>query len=68
MDLLLRDLHASETAEGFERVYAPGEIEQLRAAERLRTGVPIATAVVRELSAIGATLGLPPLEGTAAPA
>lgn len=63
MDQLIGELHDSLPAEGFERVYVPGEPEHLRRAARLRDGIPLATAVVRELNEIGASLAMEPLAG-----
>ncbi len=57
-DTLIRDVHASETAEGVERIYVPGEIEHLRRAERLRDGIPLPAAHARELEGFGANAGL----------
>ena len=61
MDQLIRDVHSTERAEGVERIYVPGEIEHENRANRLASGIPLPVALVKELSAIGAELGLPPL-------
>lgn len=61
MDQLIRDVHNTERAEGVERIYVPGEIEHENRADRLVSGIPLPVALVEELNAIGAELGLPPL-------
>ena len=52
-------LRATPAAQGFERVYYPGEIEHLRAMERSRDGVPVAEATWTRLEALATELGLP---------
>ena len=58
MDTLIRDIRSCERAEGVDRIYVPGEIEHLRRAERLRDGIPLDDALVRELEDLGRPLGL----------
>jgi len=60
VDRLVRDIHASETAEGVERVLVPGELEHRRRAERLEHGIPLAPALVEELDRIGQANGAGP--------
>jgi len=62
-DLLIRDVHASELAEGVERVYVPGEIEHLCHEERSARGVPLAPELVAEFERFGRELGLASLIG-----
>ena len=57
-DALIRDVHAAEPAEGVERIYVPGEIEHLRRGERLDAGIPLPSALARELNEFGAEAGL----------
>ncbi len=67
MDELVRDMRSCETAEGVDRVYAPGEIEHLRRLEHLRTGIPLAESVISELGSFGRAFGMGPLaEGASA--
>lgn len=58
MDTLIRDVRSSDRAEGVDRIYVPGEIEHLRMAERKASGVPLDSALVDELNALGNKLGL----------
>ena len=58
VDALIRDVHASEPAAGFERTYVPGEIEHHRRLERLEAGIPLPRELVEELGGLGAELGL----------
>lgn len=51
-------LCATPPAEGIERVYYPGEIEHLRAAERRRDGIPVAEATWVRLAELAAELGV----------
>jgi LDH2 family malate/lactate/ureidoglycolate dehydrogenase len=60
-DALIRDVHASKPAPGVERVMVPGEIENLRRAERLANGVPLLRGQVEELVGLARELGVPPL-------
>lgn len=59
MDDAIQAMHSSELARGAERIYVPGEIEWLKREERLKTGIPIAPAVWRELAAISQDCGVP---------
>jgi LDH2 family malate/lactate/ureidoglycolate dehydrogenase len=60
VDRLIHDIHASETAEGVERVLVPGELEHRRRAERLASGIPLAPALINELDTIGQASGAGP--------
>ena len=62
VDALVRDVRSCAPAEGVERVLVPGELEARRRAERLRSGVPLSSALLEQLDAIGRELGVPPLE------
>ena len=66
VDQLIADVHASELAPGADRVYVPGEIEAHKRVARLRDGIPLPTALVRELDAIAESLGCAPLVGATA--
>ena len=61
VDELIRDMRSCETAEGVERIYAPGEIEHLQRLENLRTGIPVAESVILELESFGRDFGMGPL-------
>ena len=60
VDRLIRDIHASEPAEGVEQVLVPGELEHRRRADRLAHGIPLASALVDELERLGVELGAGP--------
>lgn len=60
VDRLVRDVHASEPAEGVDHVLVPGELEHRRRAERLAEGIPLATALVDELDRLGQDSGAGP--------
>jgi len=60
VDRLIRDIHASEPAEGVDRVLVPGELEHRRRADRLVHGIPLAAALVDELDALGQAAGAGP--------
>ena len=60
VDRLIRDIHASEPAEGVEQVLVPGELEHRRRADRLAHGIPLAPALVDELDRLGTELGAGP--------
>jgi LDH2 family malate/lactate/ureidoglycolate dehydrogenase len=59
MDRAIREIKTSTKAEGVKRIYIPGEIELETKAERLKNGVPIPEAVVKDLVALGKELGVP---------
>jgi len=54
-------VHASDRAEGVERIYVPGEIEHQRRDDRLRDGIPLPTALVAEMDELARNVGLGPL-------
>ncbi|EAW14347.1 Ldh family oxidoreductase [Aspergillus clavatus NRRL 1] len=59
MDYLYQRVVGSETMAGVDRIYFPGEIEQLTHEERLETGIPYVQAEIdglnREAEKVGAT-------------
>lgn len=55
----LRLLRETPPAEGYQRVYTPGEREWLTFQERSRLGIPLHPAVVERLRAVGEELGVP---------
>jgi LDH2 family malate/lactate/ureidoglycolate dehydrogenase len=58
VDALVADIRSGERAAGVDRLYVPGEIEHLRKAERMATGLPLDAALVDELESLGQPLGL----------
>jgi ureidoglycolate dehydrogenase (NAD+) len=60
MDALIRAVRALPPAAGTERVYLPGEIEHLRAAEYAAAGIPLPPHVVAEVEKVAAALGVAP--------
>jgi LDH2 family malate/lactate/ureidoglycolate dehydrogenase len=61
VDALVRDVRSSRTAEGFDRVYVPGEIEQLRFETSAADGLLLSPAVVAELNDVARSVGVPEL-------
>jgi LDH2 family malate/lactate/ureidoglycolate dehydrogenase len=61
VDTLVRDVRSTGTAEGFDRVYVPGEIEQLRYEKSEAEGLLLSPAVVDELDDVARSLGAPVL-------
>ena len=61
MDALVRDVRASERAEGVERIWMPGEIEHYRRIDRERDGIPLPNVLVDDLNGFAAELGAPAL-------
>jgi len=59
MNTSLQEMKNSAKAEGIRRIYIPGEIEFEMKAERLKNGVPIPEAVVKDFVALGEELGVP---------
>jgi L-2-hydroxycarboxylate dehydrogenase (NAD+) len=59
MDRVIREIRESERMENVERIWLPGEMEYYRIRERLEKGIPIAPAVVANLSKLAAELNLP---------
>ena len=59
VDRVIRDLHASPTLPGFDRVRVPGERSHALRVERERDGVPLHPALLARLDALAATLGVP---------
>jgi len=59
MDKALREMKNSERADGVKRIYIPGEIELETKADRLKHGIPIPEAVVKDFVALGQELKVP---------
>ncbi len=58
MDQAIREMREARRAPGVERIYLPGEREELSLAERMRDGIPMGLGVLAELDALGARYGL----------
>lgn len=59
MDEAIQAMHSSELARGAERIYVPGEMEWLKRAERLKTGIQIPPAVWRDMEVISQDRAVP---------
>jgi len=58
MDKAIREVRDTPRARGVERIYLPGEREQLLAEEYRRSGIPIQRSVWMELQEVGNQLGV----------
>jgi L-2-hydroxycarboxylate dehydrogenase (NAD+) len=58
MDNWIRRFRSAKTAEGFERVLIPGDVEREAEAERRISGIPLQSSVVEELNKLGEQFGL----------
>jgi ureidoglycolate dehydrogenase (NAD+) len=58
IDEMVGTIHACDLAEGVDRIYVPGEIENNRKLERLAQGIPLDTEVVNELQKLGEEMGI----------
>lgn len=59
LDEMLSEFTALEPAEGFDRVYYPGEIEGLRREQRLTEGIPVEAGLADELAELGQLYNVP---------
>ncbi len=57
---MVQEMHAVPPADGFDRVYYPGEIEAERMADRSVRGIPIDDGVLDDLDDLAAKLGVEP--------
>jgi LDH2 family malate/lactate/ureidoglycolate dehydrogenase len=64
MDYLRRRVLGSDKMPGVDRIYFPGEIEQLKEEERLRTGIPYVAAEIRALNAEAERVGVKMIAAT----
>jgi LDH2 family malate/lactate/ureidoglycolate dehydrogenase len=62
VDRLVRDIHGSERMPGVERIRVPGESSHAKREQYLRTGIPVAAALVRELNDLATQLDIAPLQ------
>ena len=62
MDEAIHEMHGSELARGADRIYVPGEMEWLKRQERLKSGIPVAAGVWKDLETASRETGvaLPP--------
>ncbi len=58
MDQAIREVRNTPRAPGVDRIYLPGEREELLAEEYRRSGIPILSTVWRELETLGNQLGV----------
>jgi LDH2 family malate/lactate/ureidoglycolate dehydrogenase len=58
IDEMVGAIHACDLAEGVDRIYVPGEIENNRKLERLAQGIPLDAEVVNELRKLGEEMGI----------
>lgn len=58
IDTMIDELHALPVAEGFDRIYYPGELEAERAATRREGGIPIEPGLADELRELAAHLDI----------
>jgi len=61
MDYLYRRVVDSDKAAGVDRIYYPGEIEQLTHEERLKTGIPYVEAEIEALNKEAERVGVDPI-------
>ncbi|CAJ2500610.1 Uu.00g034630.m01.CDS01 [Anthostomella pinea] len=61
MDYLYQRVVGSDRAAGVDRIYFPGEIEQLRQEEREKTGIPLVQAEIDALNEEARKVGKPAL-------
>jgi LDH2 family malate/lactate/ureidoglycolate dehydrogenase len=62
VDVVARDLRASERMEGVDRVWLPGEQSEERRVRYAKEGIPVAPALWQQLTSLAADLGIAPLE------
>ncbi|KAH6842621.1 Malate/L-lactate dehydrogenase [Chaetomium sp. MPI-CAGE-AT-0009] len=62
MDVLYQRVTGSDKMEGVEKIYFPGEIEQLTEARRLKEGIPFVQAEIDALNTEAEKLGVPKLQ------
>ena len=63
VDVVVRDLRASERMPGVERVWVPGEQSHAKRAEAARSGIPIGAALRKSLDTLADELRIPRLPG-----
>lgn len=58
MDKAIKEVRSVEKANGFERIYIPGEIESETLKNRLKNGIPISSELVKELQQAAKSVGI----------
>lgn len=58
VDKAIREIHDVRKAPGFDRTYAPGELEQLRAQEYRRQGIPLNAVTLTGIQQVADRFGL----------
>ncbi|NOU92593.1 Ldh family oxidoreductase [Paenibacillus sp. LMG 31456] len=58
IDQMIREIRQIPLADGFDRIYLPGEIEYEKMAEREQNGIPLSVRVLEELKAVGNRYGI----------
>jgi LDH2 family malate/lactate/ureidoglycolate dehydrogenase len=58
VDEAIRQIHACRTAPGFDRIYAPGELEADRVADYTAHGIPLNEVAVADLRRAAETVGV----------
>lgn len=61
MDQMVREVRSQPRQPGVERIYVPGEIEQEKIAESLRTGISLPAVGLAELDRLAEQWGVRPL-------
>lgn len=61
MDQMVREVRAQPLQPGVERIFLPGEIEQLCLQKSRQEGIPISAAGIRELDSLASELAVRPL-------
>jgi len=67
MDYLYAQVVGSDKMDGIERIYFPGEIEDLQKERRLKEGIPLVPAEVEALNTEAARVGCAPIVTTPPP-
>ena len=57
-DRYIRMMKESRKAEGVEEIFLPGEIERIKYAENLKTGIDVSDALAKELTELAVKLGV----------
>ncbi|MGE5618912.1 MAG: Ldh family oxidoreductase [Sphingomonadaceae bacterium] len=59
MDAMIREVKAQPLGKGFDKIMVAGEPEFLTEQDRRKNGVPLSDAVLKDLSKMAATVGVP---------
>jgi LDH2 family malate/lactate/ureidoglycolate dehydrogenase len=66
MEYLYERVVSSDKAAGVDRIYFPGELEQIAEQERLKSGIPLVQAEIDALNKEATLVGVEPLKATPA--